>query len=506
MPSLPLLQRSNTIIALLTTRTSLLCCLIFLRLSTFGSPQQSSPEEEFFRNMIEGNLRLEKWSSPDEQPLIHRLGISYSDAPNKLIIGFDVDPDVQMKIRLGEVQYSLSVERLDEDFSKLAVSIVGARQHKSFYFKQGKFITPVWYHTRHWKRIESKHFSFWVSNPDQFHPEAIAALERFFDESALLLGFTASQRKTIGKNKIIYVLCSDEEEIERLTTFKTRGIYLMSHDYVVTTYSCHFHEVLHLLINFRLRSAPLFTHPILQEGFASGFGGRGGIAVNSLLQSGVFLHNAQLLRYQELFRAEQMLQNDASLTYPISGLYVRFLIRAMGVKKFLSLYMKYSTTSNGLKNLTIEQTDLPSEKLWDRFVDSVKDHRDIVFADPSGRPTTVLADSGTVIQSQGGFYRIKMRKTFALRPEKPIGTFTSKRFTEAMPLQNYGGERYLFVADTNEVTVYDLYLNMSVASFSSGFTIPLQKPRWENGWCEFWVRKTAFAVPLNRMRIVMFGT
>ncbi len=43
-------------------------------------------------------------------------------------------------------------------------------------------------------------------------------------------------------------------------------MYVVSHDIVVSTYSAHFHELAHLLMNFKLKQPHLYTHPFFLEG------------------------------------------------------------------------------------------------------------------------------------------------------------------------------------------------------------------------------------------------
>jgi hypothetical protein len=196
-------------------------------------------------------------------------------------------------------------------------------------------------------------------------------LERFLQRSAALLQLSKADLKVLAREKLIYVLCKDEDEIERLTGYRTRGMYLLPYDYVVTTYSCHYHELLHQLINFKLRSLPLYTHPFLQEGFAVAFGGRGGVAPQTIFQSGVFLNKSGFADYRELFVASDFLQQDASMTYPLSGLYVRFLFERFGTQRFLELYRAYSGSSDIMKQMVLRASDLPSTQVWEKFIDSV---------------------------------------------------------------------------------------------------------------------------------------
>ncbi|MCZ7612273.1 MAG: hypothetical protein M5T52_01650 [Ignavibacteriaceae bacterium] len=62
--------------------------------------------------------------------------------------------------------------------------------------------------------------------------------------------FTDEEKKTIQKEKLIYILCKDENEIEKLTGYKARGMGNLAYDYVITTYNCHYHEATSYFIKF----------------------------------------------------------------------------------------------------------------------------------------------------------------------------------------------------------------------------------------------------------------
>ncbi len=450
---------------------------------------------------MRGSKDLDRYCLSEELSASRRLGIEYDHVNQKFMIGYDFDEEFRNAFFENKLKYTLTAESLDAEYARMTAEIP-EKQKRPFYFKSQRLISPVYYFTRTWPRKQSAHFDFRIADSTLFHPAAIEQLESFVVRMAMLLGFTEDDLRLLRQQKVIYVLCKDEEQIEQLTGYRSKGIYVMAYDYVITTYSCHYHELLHLLINFKLRRLPLYTHPMLQEGFAVGFGGRGGIAPQTQLQSGAFLVNSSFADYNELLTVEQFRQIDPSLTYPIAGLYVRFLVEQMGIGNFLLLYVKYSGSSDHVRRMTLSAQDLPPEKEWLRFVKAFSERPAIVLSSANPDRKRIVANGTVVISDADEFLHVRMKSTFALRPEVLQSHYTSKRFLEVLPKRQYAGERVLVTVDSNEVVLYDLYTNNSLATYSSGFSSSHQMVKSNDGWWDFWVRKDLVPFPLNRMRIV----
>ena len=87
-----------------------------------------------------------------------------------------------------------------------------------------------------------------------------------------------------------------------------------------------------------------------------------------------------------------------------------------------------------------------------------------------------------------------MRPNICLVPPHIDTSYVSVKFKEVLPSRRYTGGRYLFTADSNEVVVYDLYANNSIAGYSAGFSLPPQTVPAANGFYTFYVRKDVFPV------------
>ena len=134
------------------------------------------------------------------------------------------------------------------------------------------------------------------------------------------LGFTISEKRILEKQKIGYIFCADEKGVEKITGFNAKGLAMLGTDEVVTSYQTHFHEVAHILINYKLKLLGLYTLPFFMEGFAVAVGGRGGMAPRVVTDLGYFLQKSGQLTYDSIFTFDQFRSTDGSITYPVAVL------------------------------------------------------------------------------------------------------------------------------------------------------------------------------------------
>ena len=196
-------------------------------------------------------------------------------------------------------------------FLRLTITIPTLNLKREYFLKDSFLFNSAYYHSRNWKTITTDHFKFFVSDETLFNDYSINLLENFINRMTEILSFTETERNQLKEKKIFYFLCKDEEEIQKVTGFATRGIFILAQDYVITTYNTHYHELLHFLINYKLRKLPLYTHPFLQEGFAVAFGGRGGLDAHTISEMGVFLIKSGFANYKELLSKLDFQKTDA---------------------------------------------------------------------------------------------------------------------------------------------------------------------------------------------------
>ncbi|MBK7500325.1 MAG: hypothetical protein IPI19_14890 [Ignavibacteriales bacterium] len=279
--------------------------------------------------LITNSPDISNYINADELQIANRFGIEYEGIENKFLIANEIPKEFTNDLLNGKIKYEYKLESLEENFSLLTITIPTLNLKSEYFLKDSFLVASTNYHSRNWKTITTDYFQFFVSDETLFNDYSINLLENFINRMSEILSFTVEERNKLKENKIFYFLCRDEEEIQKVTGFATRGIFILAQDYVITTYNTHYHELLHFLINYKLRKLPLYTHPFLQEGFAVAFGGRGGLEAHTISEMGVFLIKSGFANYKELLSKLDFQKTDASISYPISGLYTEFLIKIL---------------------------------------------------------------------------------------------------------------------------------------------------------------------------------
>jgi len=457
--------------------------------------------KSFFNDLIAGTADLSEYLLKSELEKSKRLGIEYEKVKNKFIISFDIDGQIKKEISEKKIQYELKQEKLNDGFSKVIFLVQSRNYSKEFYFKDNQLVSPVFYFTSSWKNFKTKYFNLFISDTSLFNDYSIGALENYISTMAELLQFDENRKKLLEEKKIIYILCRDEEEIKKLTGFATRGIYILAYDEIITTYICHFHELAHLLINFKLQKLPIYTLPFFQEGFAVAAGGRGGLARNILFDAGYFLQKSGIIKFNSIITKEEFLSEDASITYPVAGLYSLFLMKEYGMESYLKLYKKYSGSEDFVSKIEASRLMLPSIEKFENFIDSIKKETAISFDIPDKNGKIVFEGPSYSITETEDNYIISLRRNILLTPANRQSGYKSKKFAETFPNVKYNGEKFLITASSREINVYNLYTNILIASYSAGFSLGNKEVPLEKGFFKFAIRKAFFDESLESMII-----
>jgi hypothetical protein len=401
--------------------------LIFL--NVFSQTSSEDYLKVFIEYLINNTDKIIDFIDESELKTSNRLGIQYEDVQHKFLISYDIDENVKKGITKGKLNYSLTNQNLENDFSKVFFDVKSIDYQKEFYFKNQKYISPITYFTKDWTQIESKHFNFIISDTTLFNSYCILNLENYFTQTAELLELSEDQLKTIEQEKIYYFLCKDEGEIKKNTGFRTRGMYILAYDYVVTTFNAHYHELMHLLINYKLQTLPLFTHPFLQEGFAVAFGGRGGKEPNIILNLGLLLDISRMLDHSSLLSKKGFYEFDISLSYPMSGLYNLFLFEQLGLEGYLKLYKKYSGTSDEVEKIKIQSNELPSIKKWNDFANKGKLKSIELWENKVEKNLINECKSAQIYEDSINYY-FESKDTLLIKTDEFYPVYNSKKYNE----------------------------------------------------------------------------
>ncbi|HKB84799.1 MAG TPA: hypothetical protein VKD08_01425 [Ignavibacteriaceae bacterium] len=482
----------------------LLCSFLLLLSCSSVTAQslQESSARDFINSLLVRRDRLDKFILPGELELSKRLDISYRGIDKKYLISNDFDSASRAEIVKNRFTFTYSITRLSDHYSVLKAIIPKLDITKEYYFKDSLLISKPLYYSADWDTVSSEYFIFHVSDISQFNHYAADRLDNFVNNISHLLDYTDSEVKQLHRNKIHYFLCKDEKEIELLTGYQARGLYYIPYDYIISTFSCHYHELLHLLINYKLKDLYLYTLPFFQEGFAVAFGGRGGRDSGVILDMGRFLVQSGMLNYSMLLSRPEFYQSDISMSYPVSGLYNKFLIETAGIKKYLALYQKYSTTEDKIDYLTIDKSDLPADDKWQEYI-KPDDHPPIIVTPGSMDNYKVIdeKENSYKVSVNDGYYFFQIKDTLLLIPPIPVTGYQSKLFNEIFPGRIYQSEKYALIADSNEISVYNFYSNNLEAKYVKGFSADQKDVGRVNGSWNFLLSTKLFDEAIAKLQI-----
>jgi hypothetical protein len=469
--------------------------LFVLFSSSVFSQNISDPLAQSFLNaLISDSPDLERFVLKSELNLSKRLGISYPDAKHKFLISNDVDTKIKEDLKNGSMNYNYNIDSIDQDYSILNFKIPARQIKNEYYFYRSKLISKPYYFARNWEIEISKYFVFHISEPNLFNKYSQNRLDSFVDDLLLKLIFNESEKTKLQKEKIHYYLCKDEDEIELLTNYKARGLYYIPYDYIISTFNCHYHELVHLLVNYKLKKLNLYTLPLLQEGLAVANGGRGGKEPNVILSMGLFLAQSNFIDYKSLLSKSQFYQMDPSMTYPIAGLYTKFLIQSLGIKKYLEFYKNYSSDTENINSIKIDISELPSETKWQKFLSDPANENSISVSvfDESDFPHEIVKNDLFSILENENKYLFKIKDIIGIHSDTDINNYDSNLFRELFPNKTYKNEKYIIIANTDEVSIYNLFSNNLIAKYVKAFSIYNEKVDQQDGFFIFTINKNVF--------------
>ena len=421
--------------------------------------------------------------NPDELVRSSRLGINYNGIKNKLLISYDIDDNIKKEIIEKKLKYELHELEEHGKFSKFEFSISVLNYTKYFYFRSWKYISPSTYYSRNWETDTSKYFIFKISEPKYFNDYCIKKLDEFVDKTADLLEYTNDEKHLLETKKIYYIFCKDENEIKTVSGFDTRGIYITAFDEVITTYNTHYHELAHLLMNYKLKNLNLYTLPFFMEGFAVAIGGRGGLAPRVVTDIGLYLQVKGILSYDSIITNEGFNNENASLTYPLAGLYNLFLMNTMGMNKYFDLYKSVNGDPDYINKINLSDLNLPKDSIFNKYLEEYFINSDIfpfacdTFNVPFGggekrKIDTLLYHKFDMSWGHDYDFLYNMEEDNVNRDGEHL--YLSSKYKELFSKDDINrsiGIKYVLITDTNFVKIYNLFNNELIAEYEEQFSV-----------------------------------
>jgi hypothetical protein len=396
------------------------------------------------------------------------------------------------------------VPRIDvaqnDDWAAITVYIASARdtisrQYYCVMTETGwKLVSPLHIFTKKWKNRSTKYTSIFYSDSSKINDIACLELDKFVSEVGKRLGLTRIDFDLLEQEKIAYYLCGDKDEIKNITEFEIEGMFMLADDAIVSLHLPHEHELAHFLINYSLRSKPLYTLAFMQEGLACLLGGRWGRSPESILYAGHATMNYELEDLDSILtRSNFNYSAGSDISYPMSALFVGYLLEEVSIERFKKLYHDFSKSEDELNSLTIKNIhsyiEKASGKSWSEFMQKFENYwKGFDYCGitptridlPNSTSNTIASDKFDIsVWKQDNKYLFKIHFLddlsrgvilFDGSNADQVEGYQSRIFGEHLPDTPYIGHRYGLRFARDEVGLYDYYCNKLLAIYTMGFT------------------------------------
>lgn len=437
------------------------------------------------------------WTSADIESS-NRLGITYLDTPVKYDCASPI-PRSLAGIKAGDVRIACE-EAIDKgDYAEIPVKLSADETGQTVnYFAVRtpggwRLSSPLKVLTKDWYICETHYTRVIYSDSTRTNLAALQALDNFIESCASKLGISDTDLSRLAEVKIDYYLCN-EGQIKTLTGQSVQGMVDLPSDAIVTRHLPHKHELTHLLVNYAMRTLPLYTAPFMQEGIACAIGGRWQKSPGIIDYSGYAIMKFKLAGLDDIltYNGFHRKVNNADITYPLSALLVGYLLDSLGIDQWRQLYLDLSGTDQVVQSLTVENVKSKIETACTKPWASIDTSFSIWWPQylsigivPTSQEIGGQLWSGTDPQEginfkdegEAIYFRVAVPagKTggFALitTPSSGIESeFVSGLFGKHLPDEKYAGEHYGLRFTPDEIALYDFYTNELVASYVQGFS------------------------------------
>ncbi|MCX6828692.1 MAG: hypothetical protein NT002_05355 [candidate division Zixibacteria bacterium] len=477
--------------------------LLFSAIPSFAQPQPKDNAayetlSYYFDLLATGNVEsaLGIWE-PRALARATRLGINYdniiikADCNSPVIFDFErsrgnLNPGIQ------------SVAVIDSGVIRLKIAARVADTSFDYFYhlqKIGKdywLIYPQDYYSGSWPVSESKYFRFHI-NPDMAsssNPIAIQSLDDFVDSTGRKIGITPERLSLLATQKIDYYFCQGEGQVGTLSGRIGKGYYDLGADAIITSIFPHYHEVAHLLVNFKLQNLPIFTVPFMQEGTAVYLGGRWQRAPDVMIDFGKYILDNGITEIDSvLLESENASSPSADIAFPVTACLADYLCTTLGNEKFFALYKNLSgnyTFVSRLKPDSVKQLVTGfAGKNWTELMDDFKKYLGSrkgatgrIFPGDVATDKVLISDSGVVLSKSNkwlkiectasGDERVDINVLFNQIPElkDKLSSIFYEQYRQTRPFLGY---RYGLKLDKNEIGLYDYATNQLKAKYVYDF-------------------------------------
>lgn len=422
-----------------------------------------------------------------------RFGIEYENIPLKIDCYSPIVKDLELMRNYLQPPVK-KASNMPRGFSSLHYSaIVSGKLIEHTYYMRSRdnyyWLTfPQEYYTAEWETKETKYFRirYDSSLENNLNEIGLNAADSFIEKTAKKLGLSNDDLKVIEEKKIEYIYCESDQQVKEITGHLVKGTYDMPSNDIISAFFPHHHEIVHLLVNLKLKKLPLYALPLLREGAAVHFGGRWGKAPNTLGVIGEFLLSEEIVSLDSIITfADFQKVATSNIAYSVAGLFTGYLIEKVGVEEYLSLYRDLCGDINSLNSLSAEDIKQKfavtvNKKNWDELQIDFRSYLDNVVKNAPMTPgifrgkKEIYNANGVIIRDDKDFYTIEVTSVgkdtvsgnILFDYQKSLDGKNSSLFNEQYKYSlEFSGHRFGVRYDRNEVGVYDYATNHLIAKY-----------------------------------------
>jgi hypothetical protein len=291
--------------------------------------------------------------------------------------------------------------------------------------------------------------------------------------------------------KIEYFYCDSDSTVQKITGHLTKGTTDLASNDIISAFFPHYHELVHLLVNMKIRELPLYVLPLIREGIAVHYGGRWGKAPSALDDLGGFLVKEKFIEIDSILTMADFERNaQADIAYPVAGLFAGYLLEKIGWDDYQRLYLDLSGEFDSLYIMgkeTVKQHLLTATAIdsWENLIADFIDYISTMGEEERVIKPGAIADGDELFTND----RVTIRENgdwlsfeFNGGESQPAGNLLFGHDTRLENVRSlafdeqyqdsvvFGGYRFGIRYDTNEAGLYDYVSNQLVAKYIWGIT------------------------------------
>ena len=485
-------------------------CLLFC--AQLAAADISQPEiQRFFYGYVDALKAGDDLSALNYWSLLDRtwadqLGIKYKDAPVKLEVGSALLRNLNL-LKSGAAKIAIDTITMSRGFAKINYRITTKdTTYTDVHYAittatvEPSLASSLRVFTESWDQIPGKYFDLIYRDLKLFERSNVDAADQFVEATAKTLGISEEKMANLKRSKFRMVLCESFGEVQQLTGMPVHGDFYRPLDAVISKFSPPYHEIAQFLVAYAIDSLPLYTLPFMEEGTATFLGGRWGRTAPVMLYLGGYIYRSGNCEWADLLTYDSFRswEDNPDFTYPVAGLFCKFLFEEIGREKYFQLYRQLSGSETEVRAITEKnfqdavaaitgKTWVALEAKFKTYVAKQSSAGILAGAPDRGK---IVYQSGTTefqirILEDSAYYNVEITpKIGDVKGAVLIGegqaqdAYESFLFKAFFPESSWRLQQYALIFSVNEVGTYDFYTNAITGKYSVGFGAnePILKP------------------------------